>query len=56
MLNVSAFADTADFYAIIYFVLHPCQHIMVDQKHSSGDTVAKIPEIRNYMRGLKKTW
>jgi hypothetical protein len=29
---------------------------MVDQKHSSGDTVAKIPEIRNYMRGLKKTW
>jgi hypothetical protein len=45
MLNVSTFADTADIYAIIHFVPHPCQHITVDQSHSSGDTVAKIPEI-----------
>jgi hypothetical protein len=54
MLNVSTFADTADIYVIIHFVPHPCQHITVDQSHSSGDTVAKIPEISNYTRGLKK--
>jgi hypothetical protein len=52
MLNVSIFADTADIYA--HFVPHPCQHITVDQSHSSGDTVAKIPEISNYTRGLFK--
>jgi hypothetical protein len=57
MLNMSIFADTADIYEIIHFVPHPCQHITVDQSHSSGDTVAKIPEISNYRRGLlKKTW
>jgi hypothetical protein len=52
MLNVSTFADTADIYAIMHFVSHPCQHITVDQSQSSGDTVAKIPEINNYTRGL----
>jgi hypothetical protein len=52
---MSIFADTADSCAIIRFVPHPCQHITVDQNHSSGDTVAKIPEIKNYRRGpLKK--
>jgi hypothetical protein len=54
MLNISTFADTVDIYAIIDFVPHPCQHITVDQSHSSGDTVAKILEISNYTRGLLK--
>jgi hypothetical protein len=51
---MSTFADTADIYAILHFVPHPCQHITVDHSHSSADTVAKIPEISNYMRGLLK--
>jgi hypothetical protein len=51
---MSTFADAADIYAIIHFVPHPCQPITVDQSHSSGDTVAKIPEISNYTRGLLK--
>ena len=42
MLNVSTFGNTADIYAIIHLVPHACQHITVDQSHSSGDTVAKI--------------
>jgi hypothetical protein len=42
MLNVSTFGNTADFYAIVHLVPHACQHITVDQSHSSGDTVAKI--------------
>ena len=42
MLNVSTFGNTADIYAIVYLVPHACQHITVDQSHSSGDTVAKI--------------
>jgi hypothetical protein len=50
MLNVSTFADAADIYAIIHFVPHPCQHITVDQSHSSGDTVVKIPEISRQWR------
>jgi hypothetical protein len=45
MLSVSTFTATADIYAIMHFVPHPCQHITVDQSHSSGDTVTKIPEI-----------
>ena len=28
--------------AIVHLVPHVCQHITVDQSHSSGDTVAKI--------------
>ena len=42
MLNVSTFGNTADIYAILQLVPHACQHIMVDQSHSSSDTVAKI--------------
>ena len=42
MLNVAAFDNTADIYAIVHLVPHACQHITVDQSHSSGDTVAKI--------------
>jgi len=42
MLNVSTFGNTADIYAIVHLVLHVCQHITVDQRHSSGDTVMKI--------------
>jgi len=45
MLNVSTFGNTADVYAIVHVVPHACQHITVDQSHSSGDTVAKILEI-----------
>jgi hypothetical protein len=52
MLNMSTFADTADIYTTIHFIPHPCQHITVDQSHSSGNTVAKIPEIISYTRGL----
>ena len=50
MLNVSAFVNTADIYAIVHLVPHACQHITVDQSHSSGDTVAKILEIRGEWR------
>jgi len=42
MLNVSTFGNTADIYAIVHLVPHACQHITVEQSHSSGDTVAKI--------------
>jgi hypothetical protein len=40
MLNVSTFGYTADIYTIIRFIPHMCQHITVDQSHSSGDTAA----------------
>jgi len=42
LLNVSTFRNTADIYAKVHLVPHACQHITVDQSHSSGDTVAKI--------------
>jgi len=42
MLNVSTFGNTADIYATVHVVPHACQHITVDQSHSSSDTVAKI--------------
>jgi len=42
MLNMSTFGNTADIYAIAHLVPHACQHITVDQSHSSSDTVAKI--------------
>ena len=42
MLNVSTFGNTADIYAIIHHVPHACQHITVDQSHSSGDMDEKI--------------
>ena len=45
MLNVSTFGNKADIYAIVHLVPHACQHITVDQRQSSGDTVAKILEI-----------
>jgi hypothetical protein len=45
MLNVSTFGFTADIYTIMQFIPHACQHITVDQSHSSGDTVEKILEI-----------
>ena len=44
MLNVSTFGNTTDIYAIVNHVPHAC--ITVDQSHSSGDTVAKILEIK----------
>ena len=42
MLNVSTFGNTADIYATVHLVPRACQHITVDQSHSSGDTVAQI--------------
>ena len=42
MLNVSTFGNTADIYAIVHLVPHACQHMTVDQSHSSGVTFAKI--------------
>jgi hypothetical protein len=42
--------NTADIYAIVHLVPHACQHIMVDQSHSSGDTVAEILEISGEWR------
>ena len=50
MLNVSTFGNTADIYALVHLVPHACQHITVDQSHSSGDTVAKILEISGEWR------
>ena len=50
MLNVSTFGNTADIYAIAHLVPHACQHITIDQSHSSGDTVAKILEISGEWR------
>ena len=50
MLNVSTFGNRADIYAIVHLVPHPCQHITVDQSHSSGDTVAKILVISGQWR------
>jgi hypothetical protein len=50
MLNMSTFGKTADIFAIVYLVPHACQHITVDQSHSSGDTVAKILEISGEWR------
>jgi len=49
MLNVS-FVNTADIYAIVHLVPHACQHITVDQSHSSSDKVAKILEISGEWR------
>ena len=42
MLNVSTFGNTADIYTIVHLVPHACQHITVNESHSSRDTVAKI--------------
>jgi len=42
MLTVSTFGNTADIYARVHLFPHACQHITVDQSHSSGDTIAKI--------------
>jgi hypothetical protein len=50
MLNVSTFGNTADIYAIVQLVPHTCQHITVDQSHSSSDTVSKILEISGEWR------
>jgi len=50
MLNVSTFGNTVDIYAIVHLVPHACQHITVDQSHSSGNTVAKILEISGEWR------
>ena len=35
-LDVSTFGNTADIYAIVHLVPNACQHIVVDQSHSSG--------------------
>ena len=35
ILNVSTFGNTADIYAIVHLIPHACQHITVDQSHSS---------------------
>jgi hypothetical protein len=45
LLNLSTFGNTADIYPIVHLVQHVCQHITVDQSHSSGDTAPKILEI-----------
>ena len=45
MPSVSTFGNTAEICAVVRLVPHACQHITVDQSHSSGDTVAKILEI-----------
>jgi len=50
MLNVSTFGYAEDIYAIVHLVPHACQHIKVDQSHSSGDTVAKILEVSGEWR------
>jgi hypothetical protein len=52
MLNVSTFGYTADIYKIINFIQHACQHITVDQSHSSGDTAASQRQTMAAPRGL----
>ena len=42
ILSMSTIGNTADIYAIVHLVPHACQHITVDQSHSSVDTVVKI--------------
>jgi len=42
MLNVFTFGNMADIRAIVHLIPYACQLIMVDQRHSSGDTVVKI--------------
>jgi len=39
---VPNFGNTANIYAMVHLVPYACQHITIDQCHSSGDTVAKI--------------
>ena len=50
MLNISTFGNKADIYAIFHLVPHACQHITVDHSQSSGNTAAKILEIRGEWR------
>jgi hypothetical protein len=50
MLNVSKFGNTADIYAIVHLVPHPCRRITVDPSHSSGNKVAEILEISGEWR------
>jgi hypothetical protein len=50
LLNMSTFGNTADICATVHLVPHTCQHMTVGQSHSSGDTVAEIPEIRGQWR------
>jgi len=42
MLNVSTFGNMADICVIVHLIPDACQHITVDQSHSSGDSVVKI--------------
>jgi len=53
---MSTFGNKADNYAIVHFVPHACQHITIDQIHSSGDAVAKILEISGEWKYVQKTW
>jgi len=50
MLYVSTFGNTADIYAIVHLVPHACQHITVDQNHSSGDNGCENLEISGEWR------
>ena len=50
MLNMSTFGNTADIFAIVHLVPHACQHVTVDQSHSSGGRVAKILDISGEWR------
>jgi hypothetical protein len=56
MVNVSTFGNTTYIYAIIHLVPHACQHITVDQSHSSGDTAVKILEISGEWRHKDVRW
>ena len=55
MLNVSTFGNTTDIYAIVHLVPHACQHITVDQSHSSGISQRQIGANMCEGFSLKKT-
>ena len=61
MFNVSIFGNTADIYAIVLLVPQACQHITVDQRHTSSDVVAKtqtafIPQFRILLKTGAAFW
>jgi len=45
MLNVSTFGNTADIYVTVHLIPRPCQHITIDQSHSSSEKVVKIQRL-----------
>ena len=54
ILKVSTFGNTADIYTIVHPVPHACQHITVDQSHSSVGKVLQKVDTLNICEICKK--